>query len=267
MNFTEKIGNFFETLAPSFKFATIIDVIVVALLFYWLYLLIRQTRAVRILYGILVLLALWLIGQWLQLTTLNYILRLLTTAVVVAIPVVFQPELRAGLERLGRTPLVTDFTKLRRGQTADITKKITSAVEVLAHQKIGAILVIGRNTGLREVAETGIRINAEVSPELIISIFTPESALHDGAIIILGNKIVAAKVILPLSDSKFDYRIGTRHRAAVGITSQSDALAIVISGQRGEISLAVDGLLETKVSPTELEKILLTNLQPRKTRK
>lgn len=254
------IKDYFNSIAPSIHLTTIIDIAIVAILFYWLYLLLRQTRAVRIIYGIAILIIIWAIGQWLNLTTLNYLLRLFTTALVVAIPIVFQPELRAGLEKLGRTPLVTDFTRLRLGQVTKITSKITEAVEVLAHQKIGAIIVITRNTGLREHSETGIRINADITPELIISIFSPESALHDGAVIISGNKIAAAKVILPLSDSKFDYKLGTRHRAAVGITSQSDALAIVISGQRGEISVAVDGLLENNISPDDLEKILSSNL-------
>ncbi len=258
----DSIGSFFSSIQPQIRFTTILDIIIVALLFYWVYLLLRQTRAVRILYGIAVLLGIWAIGQWLNLSTLNYILKLLTAAVVVAIPVVFQPELRAGLERLGRAPLVTDFTKLRKSQLAEVTKKISDAVEVLAHSKIGAIIVIARSTGLREVAETGVRLNADTTSELIISIFSPESALHDGAIIVAGNKITAAKVILPLSDSKFDYRLGTRHRAAVGITSQSDALAIVVSGQRGEISLAVDGLLETKIPPADLDRIILNHLQP-----
>lgn len=263
----ESVKNTFEAIKPSLTFTSILDILIVTFLFYGLYLLLRQTRAVRILYGIAVLIALWIVGQWLGLTTLNYILKLSTTAFVVAIPVVFQPELRAGLERLGRAPLVTDLNKLRRGQVAEVTKTITSAVEVLAHQKIGAIIVIARSTGLREIAETGVRVNAELSTELIISIFTPETALHDGAIIITGNRILAAKCILPLSDSKFDYRLGTRHRAAVGITSQSDALAIVVSGQRGEISLAVDGLLERKISPADLEKILLSHLRVNKASK
>lgn len=251
-----------SSFSPTIKFTTILDIVIVAILFYWIYLLLRQTRAVRILYGIGVLIILWAIGLWLNLTTLNFILRLVTTAVVVAIPVVFQPELRAGLERLGRTPVVRDFYKLKKVQVTEITKKIVDAVEVLAHEKTGAIIVIGRATGLREYIENSIKINADISPELIVSIFSPDSALHDGAIIVFGNKIIAAKVILPLSDSKFDFRLGTRHRAAVGITSQSDALAIVVSAERGEISLAVDGLLETNVSPADLEKILVSHLHP-----
>jgi len=265
--FFEGIRSTIDATVPSIKWSSVLDILIVAALFYWVYLLLRQTRAVRILYGIAILLIIWIVGKWLNLTTLNFILKLTAAAFVVAIPVVFQPELRAGLERLGRAPLVTDFYKLPRGQMAEMIKKITEAVEILAHQKIGAIIVIGRTTGMREFVETGVKINAEITTELILTIFSHGSALHDGAIIILGNRLVAARSILPLSDSKFDYRLGTRHRAAVGVTAQSDALAIVVSGQSGGISLAVDGLLETKVNMPDLEKILLSHLRAKPDKK
>lgn len=246
----------------NFGLPAVIDIVVVAALFYWLYTLVRQTRAIRIIYGIAILLALWILSQLLHLDTLGYLLKFSATALAVAIPVIFQPELRAGLERLGRTQFVADFTKLRRSDATDIAKIITDAAEVMSHQKIGAIIVIGRKTGLREYRESGVRLDANLTTELVLSIFSPDSALHDGAAIVEGKKISAAKVILPLSDNKFDFRLGTRHRAAVGITSVTDAIAVIVSQERGEISIAVDGLLESGITADNLRKIILGHLKP-----
>jgi diadenylate cyclase len=239
----------------------ILDIIIVAMIFYWLYLLIRQTRAIRILYGIVFLFILWLLGRALDLTTLNYLLSYAVTAIIVAIPVVFQPELRAALEKLGRTEIVSELSHLRH-QPENIIDILVETVEILAHRKIGSIIVIARKTGLREYIDTGLRLDARLSPELLLSIFAPQSALHDGAVIIQNNRIVAAKAILPLSDNKFDYHLGTRHRAGVGLTAHSDALAIIVSEERGEISLAINGLLETGIALDTLKRNLSQNLNP-----
>lgn len=249
-----------------FQLSSLIDIVLVAALFYWLYMLVRETRAIRIIYGLAILLVLWIMAQLFHLDTLNFILRFSATALAVAIPVIFQPELRAGLEKLGRTQFVTEFTVLRRSDVVELTKTIADAAEVMAHQKIGAIIVIGRKTGLREYKENGVKLDANLSAELLLSIFAPESALHDGAVVVEGNKISAAKVILPLSDNKFDFRLGTRHRAAVGITSTTDAIAIIVSEERGEISIAVDGLLESGINRENLQKIILGHLKPRQTK-
>lgn len=241
----------------------ILDIIIVAIIFYWLYILIRQTRAIRILYGIVFLFGLWLLGRALNLTALNYLLSYAMTAIIVAIPIVFQPELRAALEKLGRTEIVSEFGQLRR-QPEDIIGMIVEAVEILAHRKIGSIIVVARKTGLREYIDTGIRLDARLSPELLLSIFAPQSALHDGAVILQDNRIVAAKAILPLSDNKFDYHLGTRHRAGVGLTTSSDALVVIVSEERGEISLAMNGLLETGITIETLKKNLSQNLSTTK---
>ncbi len=244
----------------TFRPAAILDIIIVALLFYWLYILVRQTRAIRILYGIIFLFLLWFIGRALNLTTLNYILNYLVTATIVAIPVVFQPELRAALEKLGRPQIVSDLRRLRRPENESPVNIISEATEILAHRKIGAIIIVARKTGLREFIEAGVRLDARLSTELILSIFSPQSALHDGAAIIQDNRIVAAKVILPLSDNKFDYHLGTRHRAGVGLTAQSDAVAIIVSEERGEISFAIDGILEPNLNEEALRKKLRRHL-------
>lgn len=245
----------------------ILDILLVAALFYWIYLLIRQTRALQILYGIGFLAVLWLLAQVLDLTAVKFILRFALTALVVAIPIVFQPELRAGLERLGRTRIVGDFYHLKRSEILDLAEKVSEACKVLAKRKIGALIVIARSTGLKEIVETGTVLEATLSTELLLNIFSPKTPLHDGAVIITGNKIVSARSLLPLSESKFDSNLGTRHRAAVGVSAQSDALAIVISEERGDIGLAEDGLLETGLSPENLKEKLIKLLTPKRGKK
>lgn len=226
------------------SFLSILDIIIVAALLYWLYLLIKETRAVQILYGIALLFLIWIFGRILNLHALNLILRYALTAIVVAIPIVFQPELRSALEKIGRTKIVSDFSKLRKNQLLDVIATISQASHILSKEKIGALIVLSREQKLKEHVERGTLLDARLSTELILNIFSPKAALHDGAVVISGNKIKAAGVVLPLSDNKFDYRLGTRHRAAIGISSVSDAIVIIISEERGEISLAIDGILE-----------------------
>jgi len=251
-----EIQNYWQSLNLSFRPATIIDIFIVALLLYWLYVLVRQTRALRIFYGIMFLFLLWLIGRALNLATLNYLLNYIITATIVAIPVVFQPELRAALEKLGRPQIVTDLRRFRRPTSDTPLNIIVETAEILAHRKIGAIIILARKTGLREYVEAGVRLDARLSTELLLSVFSPQSALHDGAVIVQDDRVLAARVILPLSDNKSDYHLGTRHRAGVGLTAQSDALAIIVSEERGEISLAADGRLEAGLdAETLLKKI------------
>lgn len=160
------------------------------------------------------------------------------------------------MEKLGRPQLVSDLRRLHRPENESPLNIVAEAIEILAHRKIGAIIVIARKTGLREFIEAGVRLDARLSTELILSIFSLQSALHDGAAIVQDNRIVAAKVILPLSDNKIDYHLGTRHRAGIGLTAQSDAAAIVVSEERGEISLAIDGVLESNIGGEALRKKL-----------
>lgn len=241
----------------------ILDIFLVALIIYWGYLLIKETKAIRILYGILMLALLMLIGQLLQLGALNYILKYLVTMIIVAVPVVFQPELRASLEKLGRANIVTDFTNLRKNELSLVIIDIVKSVKIMSTNKIGALIVLQQKTGLKDYIDTGTKIDARLSPELILTIFHPKSALHDGAIIVSGNKIVAAGCTLPLSEDHFDYTIGTRHRAAVGLSEQTDAIIVVISEESGSISLAYNGQLSREISPKELEDFILTILYPK----
>ena len=239
----------------------ILDIVLVALLFYWIYLLLKETRAMRILYGIAILAVVMLLGRLLQLQTLNYILTFVLAGMVVAIPVLFQPELRAALERLGRARFVGDFGKLKKGQLEDIVKEIIAALSYLSENRTGAILVLTRQTGLRDVVGTGVPIDAQLSKQLIINIFAPKTPLHDGAVIISGDKVVAANCWLPLPHQEFKLDLGTRHRAATGITAETDAIAIVVSEETGRVSLAVSGNLTVGLNSRQLEYFLINLLQ------
>lgn len=234
----------------------ILDIIIVTALIYWLYVLIKETRAMRILYGIIILALFFMLGKVLQLAALNYLLKALMTMIIVAIPIVFQPELRSALEKLGRADIVSDFRRLKRSEISDIISEIIVAVKELAKTKTGALIVITQKTGLKDIIETGTKINAKISKELLLTLFQPKSPLHDGAVIIRGNRIAAAGCTLPLSDKRFDSNIGTRHRAAIGLSEQTDAITIVVSEERGRISLATRGILNQDVDEKKLKEIL-----------
>lgn len=239
----------------------IIDVILVAILIYWVYLILKETRAMRILYGIAVLAIIMLLGRLLQLEALNFILTYVLAALVVAIPVVFQPELRAALERLGRTKFVGEFGKLKKVEIEKIVKEVVDAVEYLSKNRQGAIIVLTRQTGLRDVIQTGVRLDALISRQLIINIFSPKTPLHDGAIILSGEKIVAANCWLPLPHQEFTLDLGTRHRAAAGITSETDAIVVVVSEETGNITLATGGNLTVGLTSAQLKEFLVNLLQ------
>lgn len=239
---------------------TILDILICALIFYWIYILVKETRGIRIIWGIVVLIVLAAIGRLFELSAFNFVLKYLTTMIIVAIPVVLQPELRAALERLGRANIVADIAKLRRRDIESLLNNITETVDILAKNRIGALIVIGRQAGLREYIENGTIINGAVSSELMLTVFTNKTPLHDGAIIIIGNKLVAAGCTLPLTDIKLNINLGTRHRAALGTASQTDALVIVVSEERGEISLAIDAKLYQNITKENLRERLSVEL-------
>lgn len=239
----------------------ILDVILVAILVYWVYLILKETRAMRILYGIAILAIIMLLGRLLQLETLNFILTYVLAGLVVAIPVVFQPELRAALERLGRTKFVGEFGKLKKFEIEKIVSEVAGAIEYLSKDRQGAIIVFTRQTGLRDVIGTGVRLDALVSRQLLINIFSPKTPLHDGAVIISGEKVVAANCWLPLPHREFTLDLGTRHRAAAGITSETDAIVVVCSEETGTITLAVNGNLTVGLTTAQLKEFLVNLLQ------
>lgn len=255
---TYKAGYFLDGLKiESWPYA-ILDILIVAVLLYSVYLLIRETRAMRMMYGLIILVLLMGLAYLLNLVLLNWILKYITTMLVVAIPIVFQPELRNALEKIGRSRLIKDISS---GVEDDsYVNQILSAVEYLSKERIGALIVIQRKTGLREYAERGVLIDGAVSHDLICTIFYPKSPLHDGAVIIADGKIEAAAVMLPVTENEFNTNYGSRHRAAIGITENSDAVALIVSEETGWLSVALGGKIERRISVermrNKLKKIL-----------
>jgi diadenylate cyclase len=252
---SDKIRIFVYTLDFSHYPLIILDVLVVAALFYWIYVLIKGTRGIRILIGLMILGLFLIISRLLGLLALGWVLRNFLAVVAIAIPIIFQPELRRALERLGRTDIwsfLKDDKELR-----DVVSDITSAVRVLARNKIGALIVIKRKTGLEDYIETGTVLNAKVSTKLLLNIFFPKSPLHDGAAIIEGNKVIAAGCTLPLSESDKGFTVGTRHKAALGLSAETDALIIVVSEEKGTIALAINGKLNPRFKKEDLEDTLI----------
>lgn len=256
----ERLGTFLDGLKIENHPFFFLDILLVALLIYWFWILIRQTRAVRILWGIIILAILLFAGQVLNLTTLNWILKYLLTMLIVAIPVVFQPELRAALERIGRTKFMGDFTHFSKAKAEEIIDEIVDAVELLKHGQVGALIIIRRNDSLAEYLNSGVELNAKVSKEVLLSIFAEKSPLHDGATLISGNTITHAALMLPIDSEAEDYQLGARHKAGVGITRISDAIAIIVSQERRTASLAIEGKIEPDLESEELKFHLLNQL-------
>jgi diadenylate cyclase len=249
----DKASYFWDSLAMSITPFVVIDVLIVAVFIYWIYIFLKETRAMRILYGFLFLGILAIVGNLLDLILLNWILKYLMSMLIVAIPIVFQPELRTVLERLGRARFISDLSSLSRYNLTKLINELVTAAEVLSSQKIGALIVIQRKTGLREYITNGINIEAKVSAELLLSIFFPKSPLHDGAAIIAGDKIIAAGCTLPINESPLEnVGLGTRHKAALTLSGQSDAIVIVVSEETGAISLAMNDHLDRRLSPESL---------------
>ncbi len=221
-----------------------IDVLLVSIFFYYILLLIKGTRAPQILQGLVALLVLQGGAYLAQLETLSYLLNGILVSTVVALPVVFQPELRRALTRLGQQGLIASNGARELGQEEEkhIIDEIAFAAYNLSTTRFGALIVLEQETGLQEIIETGQMVNGIISAKLLQTIFRPKTPLHDGAVIIQGNKLTAAACYLPLTESVVDSRFGTRHRAAIGITEQSDAIVVVVSEETGEIRIARDGV-------------------------
>jgi diadenylate cyclase len=255
-------AGFFSGLESITAWTFLLDIFVVAILFYCAYLFLHETRAMRILYGLLFLVGLAAIAHLFDLVMLNWILKYLMTMLVVAIPIVFQPELRAGLEKLGRAKFISETVLSKDARLID---EIAKTVVSFSKKKVGCLIVLQRQTGLREYTETGIKLEAQVSSPLLTSVFFPKSPLHDGAVIMAGDRILSAKSILPVSGATtINPGLGTRHRAGLGITEISDAVSVIVSEETGSISLAVNGKLERRISEERLRSRLAYLLKDRK---
>jgi len=236
--------------------SAILDIVIVALLLYWLLSLISGTSAATLVRGILILLTLgFVLSNVFSLTMLQFLLRASIPALIFVIPVLFAPELRRALEQLGRAGSLIPRSNVISTNTK-LADTVAAAAQQLSERRFGALLVIERSTPLGEFASSGVTMDAMLSSELLLNIFWPNSPLHDGAVIIHGDRLVAAAVVLPLARSPTVEHIGTRHRAAIGITEVSDAIAVVVSEETGTISLANAGRMVRNLSEPRLRKVL-----------
>ena len=244
----------------------LVDILVVSIIIYWLLWVAQGTRATQLLRGIVILVAvIFFLANTLQLTTFNWLLNKIWPALLVAIPIIFQPELRRALEQLGHTgswlrppfQAVTPQDALNR-----MVDEIVRASVQLSRQRFGALMVIERETGLQDYADRGVPIDGDLTRQLLITIFFPNSPLHDAAVLIRDDRIVAASVVLPLTDNiSATGQLGTRHRAGIGITEESDALAVVISEETGQMSVAHNGRLIRNLDQDRLRRVLRSLLR------
>jgi diadenylate cyclase len=240
-----------------------VDVAVVGFLVYRVLLLIRGTRAINVLVGLFVLGIAYLGSQWANLITLNWLLgHFLTYSFIFGVIILFQADIRRGLAHLGRGSFLDGLASdERRAQLAVVDAVARSAAE-LSRRKRGALLVLERLADLSEVLETGVRLDALPSPELLLALFQPGGALHDGAVVIQAGRVAGAGCLLPLAVSPQLREVGTRHRAALGLAEEVDAAVVVVSEERGEISLAVDGALHRGLDEVALRQLLGRLLRP-----
>ncbi|MFC5470365.1 diadenylate cyclase CdaA [Cohnella suwonensis] len=248
------------TLKNSVK--DIIDVLIVSYIIYMLIKMVRGTRAVQLLRGIFLLVITWALSTWLDLYTLKWLMNQMFTFGVVTVLIIFQPELRRALEQLGRGKLFTRSSP----EELDVSQRINEVMKslnYLAPRKIGALIVFERNTGLNDYIESGIKMESKLSSELLCNIFIPNTPLHDGAVILRGNTIMAAGCYLPLAENPFiSKELGTRHRAGIGITEVCDAISVIVSEETGQISLAINGQIVRDIKEESLISKLFEELRP-----
>ena len=243
----------------------VIDIVIVAVVLYKLFTLIRETRAEQLTKGIVVLLVLTKVTEWTKLYTIHFLLNNAMTVGTLALLIVFQPELRRGLEYIGTSKFFSKSLMEIRGESlSQVVEEIVEATSSLSRQKIGALMVLERKTGLNEVVDTGTKIDGFVSSDLLINIFIPNTPLHDGAVIIKDDRIKAAACFLPLTDNTaVSKELGTRHRAALGISERSDSLSIVVSEETGAISISENGTISRYLDSKTLRQILTDMYKPK----
>ena len=235
----------------------IIDIVVVAYFLYRVYLMLKNTRAATLVKGLLVLLGFMIICRAANLHVISWLLEKSMTVIMVALPVVFQPELRRALEQIGRGKLFRKGSELDEQELNAMLDDVANATKAMSASKVGALMVFERATGLVERIETGVPIDGVVSSGLIQNIFVKDTPLHDGAVIIRGNRIVAACCLLPLTENRnLSQELGTRHRAALGMSEQSDAMVLVVSEETGAISIARNGELMRYLTVEDVKAIL-----------
>lgn len=251
--------NFFDNIISSIGLNDVLDILIVSFIVYKILGFIRESRAQQLVKGLLVLVVAFFMSDILNLYALNWILRGTMTLGVIALVVVFQPELRRGLEYVGRSKIVkAPFGQLDKEKAKIVTDEFVKAVDSFSSTKTGALIILERETALSDIAETGTEVNADITAQLLGNLFYEGAPLHDGAVIIRGDKVFAAGCVLPLTGNKnLNKSLGTRHRAGIGITENSDAIAIIVSEETGIISMAIDGKLTRFLDTKAVEKTLL----------
>jgi diadenylate cyclase len=251
------------SILDQIRLTDILDIGITALLIYWLFSLIRGTSAVRLVIGVTVLFAVYFAARLLSLRLLSQILETGAVVGLFALVVVFQPELRRALDRIGRVGSLAWLVSADERAAEVVATEVARAATALSAVSHGALIVIERETGLEQIAETGVMIHGDVSADLLRTIFSPKSPLHDGAVVIRGSRVLAAGALLPLGETTIhSERFGTRHRAALGTTEQTDALVVVVSEENGQVSLVQRARIVRNLSEAQLKRSLLSLLEP-----
>lgn len=261
-SFSDAISNFAQNVSVSeYSWLQVfLDITLVAVLFYWLIMLIRGSRATNVMLGLFGIVIVFAVSRWLQLLALGWLLDRLLTVILVAIPIIFQQELRRGLEKLGRTK----FFLAQEAKEIDLIRsEIIQACFEMSKRKTGALVVFRGEVSLKEYVDTGVVLYARISKELLLSIFHPGNSLHDGAVVIDQNRLTAAGCVLPHSFKEYGHHFGTRHKAALGLSETTDAKILVISEQRGAVSFVWDGNIEEDISEERAQEILTDILAPK----
>ena len=248
---------------PVKLISVVLDVTIVLFIIIYMFKIAKNSRVMQLAKGILTIIVITWLSDVLHLTAVHSILTAILPSGVLALIVIFQPEIRRALEQIGTNKFVNFFgmNKDIATRTKEDIYKIVIAVQEMAKTKTGALIVLERDIKIDDIVSTGIEMNSEISPQLLVNIFVPKTPLHDGAVVIANNKIVAAACILPLANNRdISKELGTRHRAAVGVSKESDAIAIVVSEESGKVSIAKDGTLIADVKEEALKKILIKNI-------
>ena len=253
-----------QTTLETLRFLDIVDIIVVATLFYWLYRLVKNTRALGLLKGLGVLVVINIVAHFMGMHTISWIMQQSVAVLMIALPIVFQPELRRLLEQLGSgTGFFSSRTKISKEELTSIVKEVVIACRSMSRRKIGALMVFERNMKLDVLSMQGTRIDGLVTSELLMNLFYPKSPLHDGAVIIRNGRIETAASLLPVSQNRdVSKELGTRHRSALGQSEESDALVVVVSEETGQISYALGGQIHRGVTEDTLRTVMLSLLEP-----
>lgn len=251
-----------QGLLSTMSFLDVVDIAVVAYFLFKFYQLLVNTRAATLVKGLLILIVIMMGSRWMNLHVISWLMEKSMTVILVALPVVFQPELRRALEQIGRGKWFhKGGSELDETEFEEMLSAVTNATVQMARRKVGALMVFERSTGLEERIETGVAIDGLLSEGLLLNIFEKDTPLHDGAVIIRGKRIVAASCLLPLTENRnLSQDLGTRHRAGLGVSEQSDAVVIIVSEENGTISIARNGELMRYMHADDVKEILRSSL-------